>query len=73
MIAVYTPKQNLTSCEILTGGSYIILALEGQEDLTTLKLKGPNIEESETEEIYGDQENTGKEFELKDNDSCWHI
>nr|XP_022901761.1 NACHT and WD repeat domain-containing protein 2 [Onthophagus taurus] len=71
LVAVYTPKRNITACEITTNGHYIILALEGSEELTALKLKGSGVQEIDAEdEIYGDKENTGKVFELKESDVC---
>lgn len=46
-----------------------MLALEGHKELITLKLKGPDLEEVSSDEIYGQEENMGKIFDLKDD--CW--
>lgn len=67
---MYTPKQNITACEIMSNGRYIALALEGYKYLVTLKLEGPNVEDSETDEEYGLAENKGKVFELKESEVC---
>lgn len=69
-MAVFTPKQNITACEIMANAKHIVLALEGFNELVTLKLVGPDVEEDKTEEIYGSTENDGKIFELNESDVC---
>lgn len=69
-MAVYTPKENITACEILAGGQHIVLAMEGNQELITLKLMGPDINENPQEEVYGLSENNGKVFEMKESDVC---
>lgn len=69
-MAVYTPRRNITACEITSKGYYIVLAHEDYQDLVTLQLRGPDIEHSDTTEIYGIPENNHKVFELNENDVC---
>lgn len=72
MVAVYTPKENVTACEILSKGRYIVLALDGHKELMTLQLTGPSDSSSNVvaDAVYGMPENTGKVFELKESDVC---
>lgn len=70
LVAVYTPKCNITASEIMSGGKHIVLALEGNHELITLQLMGPDIETAQDGEVYGLSENEGKVFELKENDPC---
>lgn len=68
MLAVYTPEERITTCEILSGGQYLALALENRLNIMTLKLRDggdkrgdgakPGVE-------YGQVENCGKVFDLK--------
>ncbi|CAG9821320.1 unnamed protein product [Phaedon cochleariae] len=66
LVAVYTPETKITSCTITSNGRMIVLALDGCKSLVTLQLKGPNISEVSASEIYGDEGNTGKVFDLQD-------
>lgn len=66
MIAVYTPKTNITACEITSHGRHIVLALDGHKQLITLQLRGQSIEEQQERGSYGDPEYTGKTFVLQD-------
>ncbi|XP_055592617.1 uncharacterized protein LOC129744228 [Uranotaenia lowii] len=67
-LAVYTPEERITSCEILNGGQYLALALEKRDMIIALKLYGvaatPEGENSEQKK-YGKPENCGKLFDLK--------
>lgn len=53
----------------MSNGLHVVLGLESHSNLTTLQLRGPNIEISNKEEVYGDVENTGKTFEM-DEEHC---
>ncbi|XP_045512616.1 NACHT domain- and WD repeat-containing protein 1 isoform X1 [Pieris brassicae] len=73
LIAVYTPPERITSCEILLGGSVLALALENHKEIVCVKLYGPTVEcvkngrEMEYDEVgYGHVEYDGKTFEIKD-------
>lgn len=69
-MAVYTPRKNITACEITSAGKHVILAYEGFQDLVAMQLRGPDIDHSEPTEVYGDAENTGKTFTLSESDVC---
>ncbi|CAH0550201.1 unnamed protein product [Brassicogethes aeneus] len=68
LVAVYTPKTDITACEITSNGQHIVLALEGIEQPITLQLRGPQVAHNQEGdgESYGNEENAGKIFELKD-------
>lgn len=66
LLAVYTPKVKITACEVTSNGQHVVLALQGQETIVTLQLRGPGIEECQLDETYGDEENTGKSWQLTD-------
>lgn len=70
LVAVYTPRRNITACEITSKGHYIVLAHEDYQELITLQLRGPGVEHSDSNEIYGSAENNYKVFELKESDVC---
>lgn len=70
LVAVYTPRRNITACEITSKGHYIVLAHEDYQDLVTLQLRGPSIQDSDSGEIYGTAEHNYKVFELKESDVC---
>ncbi|KAF5270218.1 hypothetical protein FQA39_LY08432 [Lamprigera yunnana] len=70
LVAVYTPKYNITACEIMSGAKHIVLALEGSCNIITLQLRGPNIDIDDTNYTYGSPANQGKIFELKESDQC---
>lgn len=67
-MAVYTPTEQITACELTSSGKYVILALKNQLDLVTLELKGGNYAAgSDTAQItFGNKENESKVFDLKD-------
>lgn len=66
LLAVYTPPEKITTCEILSGGRYVVLALENSSNLITLKLRGVYDDDKNNKDIfYGNKENDGKTFELK--------
>ncbi|XP_034826007.1 NACHT and WD repeat domain-containing protein 2 isoform X2 [Maniola hyperantus] len=72
LIAVYTPPERITSCEVLLGGSVIALALENYKEILCVKLHGPSVEsvkngkECEYDETgYGHEENDGKTFDVR--------
>ncbi|XP_058120682.1 uncharacterized protein LOC131292411 [Anopheles ziemanni] len=76
LLAVYTPEERITTCEILSGGSFLALALENRPSLLTLKLHnaaniaGNQIKTDRSDEerpavVYGNAEHDGKLFDLK--------
>ncbi|XP_039765067.1 NACHT and WD repeat domain-containing protein 2 isoform X2 [Pararge aegeria] len=72
LIAVYTPPERITSCEVLLGGSVIALALENYREILCVKLHGPSVDsvkngkECEFDETgYGQEENEGKTFDVR--------
>lgn len=69
LLSVYTPKTNITSSSITGSGQHIVLGLENLKDLLFLQLRGAEVKTTE-DEIYGDSENDGKIYELKDTDIC---
>ncbi|KAK9874009.1 hypothetical protein WA026_002362 [Henosepilachna vigintioctopunctata] len=70
MVSVYTPKTKITSCAINGNGQHIVLGLENLKNLLFLELRGPNTTRPLEDETYGDEENDGKTFELKESDIC---
>ncbi|EFA06477.1 hypothetical protein TcasGA2_TC009369 [Tribolium castaneum] len=70
LVSVYTPTRNIAACELTSNGHYIVLALEGEEEVVILKLTGLRMDLNEENETYGVAENTGKTFELKESDAC---
>lgn len=65
-MAVYTPPAKITTCEIMSEGRFIVLALENRNHLLTLELKSlgtPALEDVE-KSTYGKEENEGKVFEI---------
>ncbi|XP_058058731.1 uncharacterized protein LOC131209639 [Anopheles bellator] len=66
LLAVYTPEERITTCEILSAGSYLALALENHHNLITLKLRSAGetgtLQSSTT---YANPEYDGKQFDLK--------
>ncbi|XP_050552202.1 uncharacterized protein LOC118277102 isoform X4 [Spodoptera frugiperda] len=72
LIAVYTPPERITSCEVLLGGSVLALALENYKEVLCVKLYGPTVEsvqngkEAEFDDReYGDQNLEGRTFDVK--------
>lgn len=67
-IAVHTPSNKVTACEILPNGKYVVLALGRQPNLVTLELKNTPATiaiDAEAEAVqYGNTENEGKTFQL---------
>jgi len=68
LLAVYTPERPVTSCEVTSGGHLMVLALRGRSHITTLKLRGPQVDDSVGSEkrCYGRPENVGKTFDLRE-------
>lgn len=64
LLAVYTPKAKISACEVTQSGQHVVLALQGFQDIITLQLRGPDIEECQLDETYGDEENNGKSWQL---------
>lgn len=67
---MYTPNRTITAAEILSGGQFVVIALEGTNKLNILHLTGPTTEpfcggerESSIAD-YGIVENYGKNFDL---------
>uniref|UniRef100_A0A182PJR6 WD_REPEATS_REGION domain-containing protein n=1 Tax=Anopheles epiroticus TaxID=199890 RepID=A0A182PJR6_9DIPT len=67
LLAVYTPEERITTCEILSGGAFIALALENRHNLITLKLRTgkDGVNEEGASVVYGNSEHNGKQFDLK--------
>ena len=67
---MYTPHKTITAAEILSGGKYVVIAMEGSVTLTILHLAGPTMEPfCPDRDIcpatdYGLAENYGKTFDL---------
>ncbi|KAK5648750.1 hypothetical protein RI129_003642 [Pyrocoelia pectoralis] len=70
LVAVYTPKSNITACEIMSGGKHIVLATEGSCNIITLQLRGPHVEVDDTKYIFGNPENEEQVFEHKEGETC---
>ncbi|CAG9765713.1 unnamed protein product [Ceutorhynchus assimilis] len=66
LLAVYTPQTKISACEVTQNGHHVILALQGHKDLITLQLRGPKLEECQLDETYGDEEFSGKSWQLSD-------
>lgn len=71
-LAVHTPTQKVTTCEILPQGKFIVLALDRHPNLVTLRLHNAFAADSSSsaeviaEEafVYGSKENEAKVFQL---------
>jgi len=63
LLAVYTPPQPISSCELSIGGSSVILALEGSPVISALELIGPGTEPITETEDYGDAAHKGQIFD----------
>lgn len=73
-LAVHTPTEKITTCEILPQGKFVVLALDNRPNLVTLKLHNNTIattadedatNSAEAENIcYGNKENEAKSFHL---------
>lgn len=66
LLAVYTPSTKISACELTLNGSYVVLALEGPSNLITLQLRGTGFEPTAPTEIYGDERNQNKVWQLTD-------
>uniref|UniRef100_A0A1L8DNB6 Putative wd40 domain protein n=1 Tax=Nyssomyia neivai TaxID=330878 RepID=A0A1L8DNB6_9DIPT len=65
-LAVFTPSHKISTCEILSEGKYVVIALENQEDLITLSLKKLNANLDISNKVtFGKEENEGKIFDLQ--------
>jgi hypothetical protein len=67
-LAVYTPSKKISACELISSGKYVVLGLKDNPNLVTLKLKGGDFdkEDDELDHSYGNPENDGKTFDLKE-------
>ncbi|XP_053675438.1 uncharacterized protein LOC128725698 [Anopheles nili] len=67
LLAVYTPEERITTCEILSGGTFLALALENHSNLITLKMRSGtgDADANHSAVVYGNAENDGKQFDLK--------
>ncbi|XP_063369879.1 uncharacterized protein LOC134658201 [Cydia amplana] len=77
LIAVYTPPERITSCEVLLGGSVLALALENYKEILCVKLCGPPVDsvnqgrEAEYDDRpYGDPALEGRTFDVRGAESC---
>ncbi|KAL0276683.1 UNVERIFIED_CONTAM: hypothetical protein PYX00_004199 [Menopon gallinae] len=70
LLAVYTPPDPFSACELGIGGKTISVSLKGEENVRTLILKGPGIEERNANSSYGKAENHGKVFNLSENQNA---
>ncbi|XP_060807399.1 uncharacterized protein LOC106135765 [Amyelois transitella] len=75
IIAVYTPPERITSCEILLGGSVLAMALENYKEILCVKLEGPIVDSVKAgrdceydDKAYGDVASEGKTFSLWNED-----
>ncbi|XP_053618503.1 NACHT and WD repeat domain-containing protein 2 isoform X2 [Plodia interpunctella] len=72
IIAVYTPPERITSCEILLGGSVLAMSLENYKEILCVKLEGPLVDSVKAgrdceydEKGYGDETSDGKTFVVR--------
>lgn len=66
-LAVHTPTETISTCEILPNGNYVVLALNNHPNLVTLRLHQPDRtadDDPTTDVCYGQAENDGKVFQL---------
>ncbi|XP_065205411.1 NACHT domain- and WD repeat-containing protein 1 [Planococcus citri] len=73
LTAIFTPSKTITASEILSGGKYVVIAMEGSSKLSILHLTGPTTEQflcfdeptlSAPSREYGIEQNYGKVFDL---------
>ncbi|XP_053690516.1 uncharacterized protein LOC128739141 [Sabethes cyaneus] len=64
-VAVYTPQEKITTCEILSGGQYLAIALENRPNIVSLKLRGGTERAAAESVTYGKTENCGKVYDLR--------
>lgn len=53
-MAVYTPTEKITTCEILPNGRYIVLALHNHPHLVTLKLHRASSKQATGDAVAND-------------------
>ena len=64
-LAVLTPDEKVTSCEVASDGQTIVIALEGRQDLVTCLLcNKTGVNDKPQPQPYGNPDNTGKVFDL---------
>ncbi|RZF39182.1 hypothetical protein LSTR_LSTR014668 [Laodelphax striatellus] len=69
--AVYTPNRRITAAEIVSGGQFVVIALEGVDQLITLQIIGPGKPRTDgqivkMESDYNLVERCGKVFDCED-------
>lgn len=62
-MAVYTPTEKITTCEILPNGRYIVLALHNHPHLVTLKLHRASSTSATGGPVANDGDDDGDEAE----------
>ncbi|CAG5026572.1 unnamed protein product [Parnassius apollo] len=77
LVAVYTPPEKITSCEVLLGGSVLALALENYKEIVCVKLHGPPVEAVQSgrdceydDRGYGNEEFEGRTFDVRGMENC---
>ncbi|XP_031767920.1 NACHT and WD repeat domain-containing protein 2 isoform X2 [Galleria mellonella] len=77
LIAVYTPPERITSCEVLLGGSVLAIALENFKEILCVKLEGPLVDSVKAgreceydDKGYGDEGSEGKTFSVRGSEGC---
>lgn len=63
-LAVYKPSGQITSCEILPNGAFVVVALKNRTELLTLALKNYGEAPDDNCYLYGNQDNQNKTFNL---------
>ncbi|XP_069974243.1 uncharacterized protein [Penaeus vannamei] len=64
-LAVLTPDQAITACEISSDGKAVVMALEGRNEIVTFLLcHQTGVDERPTPKSYGNDTNRGKVFDL---------
>ncbi|CAL4059801.1 unnamed protein product, partial [Meganyctiphanes norvegica] len=64
-LAVLTPDQAITSCEISSDGKSVVMALEGRNEIVTFLLcHQSGVDSRSTPKSYGNDTNRGKVFDL---------
>ncbi|XP_045540399.1 NACHT and WD repeat domain-containing protein 2 [Papilio machaon] len=77
LIAVYTPPERITSCEVLLGGSVLALSMENYKEIVCVKLHGPLVESVKNgrdceydDRGYGNEEFEGRTFDVRGMENC---
>ncbi|XP_030376697.1 uncharacterized protein LOC115625696 [Scaptodrosophila lebanonensis] len=65
-LAVFKPPAQVSTCEILPNGAFVVLALKNRNDLLTLALKNYTDALDDDCYSYGNQDNQHKVFKLSD-------